>query len=223
MNTVQSSRRSACSEPTLVECATEQDWSEHRWSELADGVRECFPPRQQRAQYAPAPPEQRLTRETLRRVVRFVHDNIDSKLTWDDIADGVGMDRYVFGRRFKLTTGITPHQYVIRCRIRKAKKPAHGRSSLADIAPDIGCSCQSHLRRSSATTSERLPASSGGEWPIAARRPTRHGAPFLGCRPPDERPGPDGSPRRISRPRGSGRRAGRAVRLRAERGSPRSR
>src|SRR5882672_1279778 len=130
----------------LVECAAEQDWSEHRWSELAEVVRECFRRAGDARTYALPPPEQRLTRDTLRRAVRFVHDNIDSKLTWDDIADAIGMDRYVFGRRFKLTTGITPHQYVIRCRIRKAMKLlAHSRLSLADIALEVGCSCQSHF------------------------------------------------------------------------------
>jgi len=124
----------------------EQDWSEHRWSELAEVVRECFRRAGNARTYASPPLEQRLTRDTLRRVVRLVHDNIDSKLTWDDIADAIGMDRYAFGRRFKLTTGITPHQYVIRCRIRKAKKfLSHGRLSLADIALEIGCSCQSHF------------------------------------------------------------------------------
>jgi transcriptional regulator GlxA family with amidase domain len=130
----------------LEECAAEQDWSEHRWSELAEVVRECFRRAGDAPTYAPVPPDQRLTRETLRRVVRFVSDNIDTKLTWDDIADAIDMDRYVFGRRFRLTTGITPHRYVIRRRIRKAKRLlVDGRSSLADIALQVGCSCQSHF------------------------------------------------------------------------------
>jgi len=146
MNIVQVEQALGMFRTYLVECAAEQDWSEHRWSELVDAVRERFRRAGNAPTYAPAPPEQRLTRDMLRRVVLFVNDNIDSKLTWDDIADAIGMDRYVFGRRFRLTTGITPHRYVIRCRIRKAKKLlAHGRSSLADIALDIGCSCQSHF------------------------------------------------------------------------------
>ncbi len=146
MNIVQVEQALGMFRTYLVEYATEQDWSEHRWSELADVVRDCFRRAGDAPMYAPPPPEQRLTRDTLRSVVRFVNDNLDSKLTWDNIADGIGMDRYVFGRRFKLTTGMTPHRYVTRCRIRKAKKLlAHGRSSLADIALDVGCSCQSHF------------------------------------------------------------------------------
>jgi transcriptional regulator GlxA family with amidase domain len=146
MNIVQVEQALGMFRTYLVECAAEQDWSEHRWSELAEVVRACFRRAGDAPMYAPPPAEQRLSRDTLRRVVRFVNDNIDSKLTWDDIADGIGMDRYVFGRRFKLTTGITPHRYVMRCRIRKAMKLlADGRSSLADIALDVGCSCQSHF------------------------------------------------------------------------------
>jgi AraC-like DNA-binding protein len=130
----------------LAECAAEQDWNEHRWSEFADVARACFGRAGDAPAYAPPPPDQRLTRDTLRRVVRFVNDNIDSKLTWEDIADEIGMDSYVFGRRFKLTAGMTPHRYVIRCRMRKAMKLlADGHSSLADIALEIGCSCQSHF------------------------------------------------------------------------------
>jgi transcriptional regulator GlxA family with amidase domain len=129
----------------LVEWAPEQDWSEHRWTELADVVRECFR-RADAPAHAPPPPEHALSRDALRRVIRHVNANLDSKLTWDGIAAEVGMDRFTFGRRFKLTTGITPHQYVIRCRLKRAKTLlAHGRSSLADIALDIGCSCQSHF------------------------------------------------------------------------------
>src|SRR5258706_1950906 len=146
MNIVQVEQALGMFRTYLVEYAAERDWSEHRWSELAEVVRDCFRRAGDAPMYALPPPEQRLTRDTLRRVVRFVNDNLDSKLTWDDIADGIGMDRYVFGRRFKLTTGITPHRYVTRCRIGKAMKLlAHGRLSLADIALEVGCSCQSHF------------------------------------------------------------------------------
>ena len=146
MNIVQVEQALGMFRTYLEECAAEQDWSEHRWDELADVVRECFRRTGNSRGYAPPPPEQRLTRDTLRRVVRFVNENLDSKLTWDDIADAIGMDRYLFGRRFKLTTGITPHRYVMRCRIRKSMKLlADGETSLADIALEVGCSCQSHF------------------------------------------------------------------------------
>jgi len=82
----------------------------------------------------------------LRRAVRFVNDNLDSKLKWDEIASDVGLDPFTFGRGFKLSTGMTPHQYIIRCRLRRAMKLlARDELTLADIALEVGCSCQSHL------------------------------------------------------------------------------
>jgi len=41
---------------------------------------------------------------------------------------------------------MTPHQYVIRCRIRRAMRLlARGELTLAEIALEVGCACQSHL------------------------------------------------------------------------------
>src|SRR5258706_12266817 len=108
MNIVQVEQAIGMFRSYLVEYAAEQDWSEHRWGELADVVRECFRRAGDAPRYAPPPPEQRLTRDTLRRVARFVNDNIDSKLTWDDIADGIVMDRIAFGRRSIHLPGLMP-------------------------------------------------------------------------------------------------------------------
>ena len=53
-----------------------------------------------------------------------------------------------FSRLFKETTGITPHQYVIRCRIDRAKNLLQqGKLSIAEIAKEVGFVDQSHLHR----------------------------------------------------------------------------
>jgi len=85
-------------------------------------------------------------RPLLRTILRFVRRNLDAKLTWVDMAAHVGIERHAFGRRFKRTTGLTPRQYVIRKRLRRAKALLAGRdASVAQVALDVGCSCQSHL------------------------------------------------------------------------------
>ena len=90
--------------------------------------------------------EAKLAPDVLRHAIRFVNDNLDSKLKWDDIAAVVGLDPFTFGRCFKLSTAMTPHQYIIRCRLRRAMKLlAREDLTLADIALEVGCSCQSHL------------------------------------------------------------------------------
>jgi len=130
----------------LVECATQNDWGEARAAELARTITACI--RQATDGASQKTPERspRLTRDALRRAIKFVNENLDSKLKWDDIATAVGLDPFTFGRSFKLTAGMTPHQYIIRCRLRRAMRLlACDELTLADIALEVGCSCQSHL------------------------------------------------------------------------------
>jgi transcriptional regulator GlxA family with amidase domain len=130
----------------LVECAAQNEWGDHRSEELAQTIAACI--RQTTDQGGQKAPQRdpRLAREVLRRAIRFVNDNLDSKLKWDEIAMAVGLDPFTFGRGFKLATGMTPHQYIIRCRLRRAMRLlAREELTLADIALEVGCSCQSHL------------------------------------------------------------------------------
>ena len=130
----------------LVECAAQNDWGDHRSEELAQAIVACI--RQTADQGGPKAPERdpRLARDVLRRAIRFVNDNLDSKLKWDEIATALGLDPFTFGRGFKQATGITPHQYIVRCRLRRAMRLlARDELTLADIAIEVGFSCQSHL------------------------------------------------------------------------------
>jgi len=132
--------------PDVVDRADGRDWDEARAARVAQAVVACL-----RAEARPpaaddAAPGARLPRDALRRAVRFIHGNLESKLRWRDIAAAVGMGPFTFGRGFKVTTGMTPHQYVIRCRVRRAMKLLAGADRpIADIAFEVGCSCQSHL------------------------------------------------------------------------------
>jgi len=130
----------------LVECAAQNEWGDHRSEELARTIAACI--RQTTDEGGQKAPQRdpRLERDVLRRAIRFVNDNLDSKLKWDDIAMAVGLDPFTFGRGFKLATGMTPHQYIIRCRLRRAMRLlAREELTLADIALEVCCSCQSHL------------------------------------------------------------------------------
>src|ERR1700675_1038437 len=60
MNTVQVEQALGMFRTYLVEYAAEQDWSEHRWGELTDAVRECFRRAGDAPTYPPPPPEQGL-------------------------------------------------------------------------------------------------------------------------------------------------------------------
>ncbi len=116
------------------------------------------------------PREPRLPQEVLRRALRYVNENLDAKLTWEQIASAVGMDHFKLGRGFKLSTGMTLHQYVIHCRIRQATKLlARAELAIADIALEVGCSCQSHLT----TLFRKHTGTTPGAFRRAARRSPR--------------------------------------------------
>jgi|SRR5271166_1770875 len=82
----------------------------------------------------------------LRLVKTFVNDNLASSLSLTDIASLVQMGPCHFARAFKESTGLSPHQYVLRRRIDRAVEMLKDeRSSLAGIAYDLGFSSQGHF------------------------------------------------------------------------------
>ncbi|MEL6166985.1 MAG: AraC family transcriptional regulator, partial [Cyanobacteria bacterium J06628_3] len=73
---------------------------------------------------------------------------LDSDLSLNQLASSVQMSPHYFSRLFKETTGFTPHQYVINCRVKRAKELLkQGKLSIAEIAKEVGFVDQSHLHR----------------------------------------------------------------------------
>ena len=82
----------------------------------------------------------------LRSVKAFVNENLSSNLSLTDIAALVQMGPCHFARAFKESTGLSPHQYLLRRRIDRAVEMLKDeRSSLAGIAYDLGFSSQGHF------------------------------------------------------------------------------
>ncbi len=82
----------------------------------------------------------------LRLVKAYVSENLSSNLSLNDIAALVQMGPCHFARAFKESTGLSPHQYVLRRRIDRAVEMLKDeRSSLAGIAYDLGFSSQGHF------------------------------------------------------------------------------
>jgi len=130
----------------LVQRFVHDDWNDAQVEQVARTLVACLRPGRDAVSDQPEVFDPKLPRDVLRRSLRHVNDNLDSRLTWNEIAAAVGMNIFNFGRRFKLSTGMTPHQYVVRCRVRRAMKLlADTELSIAEIALEVGCSCQSHL------------------------------------------------------------------------------
>lgn len=90
----------------------------------------------------------RLAPHALRAVEDYIHVHLDQNIALADLADVAQLSEFHFARLFKQTTGLPPHQFVIRQRVTRAKRLiAAGRLSLAQIAIDVGFSDQSQLNR----------------------------------------------------------------------------
>jgi AraC-like DNA-binding protein len=62
-----------------------------------------------------------LSRQKLQRGMELIHEHLEKDLKLGELAATVGVSPYHFARLFKQSTGQTPHQYVITCRIERAK------------------------------------------------------------------------------------------------------
>jgi len=89
-----------------------------------------------------------LSPHALKQALDFIGDNLVSDLSLTEIAAAANLSPHHFSRLFKLSTGLSPHQYVIRQRVEKAKALLLGTElSVGEVAMACGFSHQAHLTR----------------------------------------------------------------------------
>jgi AraC family transcriptional regulator len=89
-----------------------------------------------------------LSGRRLRRVMDFIADNYENDLSLAELARVAGMSTFHFAREFKRATGTTPHQYLIKFRIERAKALlTESAIPLVEVSSRSGFSHQSHFTR----------------------------------------------------------------------------
>jgi AraC-like DNA-binding protein len=89
-----------------------------------------------------------LEKSLLTRVQRYLEQRISENLTLEDLAAVTGMNVYEFAKRFKTATGLSPYQYVLEQRLRRAKDLLeHSQLPLAEVAYSVGFSSQAHMSK----------------------------------------------------------------------------
>lgn len=84
----------------------------------------------------------------LRQVIEYINEHSAQNISLATMALMVQMSPFYFSRLFKQSTGLTPHQYLLKCRIEQAKQLLRTSSlSIAAIATEIGFADQSHFAR----------------------------------------------------------------------------
>jgi AraC family transcriptional regulator len=82
------------------------------------------------------------------RTIRTIERHMDVGLTLDSLARGADLSPYHFLRTFERLTGSTPHQYVLRARLREAARRLTSEpGKVVDIALDCGFGDVSNFNR----------------------------------------------------------------------------
>jgi AraC family transcriptional regulator len=86
------------------------------------------------------------TQQQWRLIANFIDANLDKNISLAELAAIVQLSPYHFAHLFKKSTNTSPHQYLICCRIERAKQLiVMGHLSLATIAQTVGFASQGHF------------------------------------------------------------------------------
>ncbi|TDR33085.1 AraC family transcriptional regulator [Hydromonas duriensis] len=83
----------------------------------------------------------------LKKVADFIAQSCTDKLTLDVLCRVSDLSPFYLIRAFKWQYGMTPHNYLINCRVQYAQTQLKNGRSIADVALDAGFTDQAHFQR----------------------------------------------------------------------------
>ena len=90
----------------------------------------------------------RLSPAKLRKITELVQEKMEEDLSLEEMARAVGLSAAHFSQVFRNTTGQTPHQCVLRYRVRRAKEMLRSAEMrVLDVAIACGFKTQQHFAR----------------------------------------------------------------------------
>jgi len=82
----------------------------------------------------------------LKRVVEYVDDHLADKICLLDLATVAGLSRMHFASQFRVATGLRPHEFLLRRRIRRAEELLQNSTiAIVEIALNVGFQTQAHF------------------------------------------------------------------------------
>jgi AraC family transcriptional regulator len=89
-----------------------------------------------------------LGRAQLGKAIDFMHANLEDSINLSAIAGATGLSPSHFARQFRASTGIAPHQYLMRLRIERAQRLlTETDTPIVDVAFTCGFANQEHMTR----------------------------------------------------------------------------
>jgi len=87
-----------------------------------------------------------LAKWRLKRAMDYIDAKFADPIRLADIAAAAGLTRMYFAAQFKESTGLRPHEYVLRRRVERAQKMLSSKTTtLVDVALSVGFESQSHF------------------------------------------------------------------------------
>lgn len=89
-----------------------------------------------------------LAKKKLGRVIEYIDNYLSEDISLKMLANLSGLSQFYFSRQFKKSMGVSPHQYIIKKRVNKAKYLlAKEKLDISEISLICGFTDQSHLNR----------------------------------------------------------------------------
>ena len=77
----------------------------------------------------------------------YIEQNLEHNVSLTALAEVAGVSLYHFAKAFKQSTGATPHQYVLRRKIDRAKELLSAKRSVLEASARTGFVDQSHIKK----------------------------------------------------------------------------
>ena len=87
-----------------------------------------------------------LSKWRLKRAIEYMAGNLSEPIRLADIATAAGLSRMHFAAQFRMATGLSPHEYLLKRRIERARELLiNSRLPLVEIAFEVGFRTQAHF------------------------------------------------------------------------------
>jgi AraC family transcriptional regulator len=84
----------------------------------------------------------------LKRVLEYIDANVGRNITLSELAGVVDMSLYYFAVLFRQSTGLSPHQYILKQRVKRAKELLRNpKLSVLDVSISVGFEQQNNFAR----------------------------------------------------------------------------
>ncbi|MFC0337378.1 AraC-type DNA-binding protein [Kushneria avicenniae] len=109
-------------------------------------------------------------RDITARAAAFIRQHCLSSLSLEQVAHAVGCSRFTLIRGFRRDYGITPHAFLIDCRIRWGQRALRRGADIAETALACRFADQAHFQRTfkkvTAATPRQYRRATSGPWPV---------------------------------------------------------